>query len=637
MRTNDTACAFRRLAAFTVVTALVLTWATAARATTESDDEATAENAQATLANAADEAKDAEAQSVESPDDVPGDKSPPAAGSSVPDSGTQQIAPPSESGGKSPPATEALDAASSKLSFQALLKDNLGSPLPGPTVNLEFNLYAGGGALVQGPINLAAVPISNGVVDVQIPVSASSFDGTARTLGVKVNGGPELTPRTALTTVPYAFRVDRVASEELDDHISLGTASSDGSLTVYRTGAGTKSIELLGANSRISTYGDDGQEQIRLWGPTWGELLLNDFTGNDTTVLLSATSNSGGQLSLRDATGDNSILANGGTGQVAVESNYAVVSAIGGTLLATLTKHGGGAWLRTFDEAGAATGYFGSSAGSGGFAELYSASGSVGLRLDGEDSGAGLVRVNNASGSARVTLDGLSTGNGGEVDVHDADGTKTVEILGAQTSSLGARINLKSNTGANGIILYAEEFAGNGADIRMYNSAGVATIELDADLNGDGRIITQELQITGGSDLSEQFDVGVTRGLAAPGMVVSIDPATPGHLVLAAKAYERTVAGVISGAGGVKPGMVMGQRHTVADGKYPVALTGRVYCWCDASQGAIEPGDLLTTSTTPGHAMKVSDYEKAHGAVLGKAMSSLPEGRGLVLVLVALQ
>ena len=39
----------------------------------------------------------------------------------------------------------------------------------------------------------------------------------------------------------------------------------------------------------------------------------------------------------------------------------------------------------------------------------------------------------------------------------------------------------------------------------------------------------------------------------------------------------------------------------------------------------------------PGHAMKVSDTAKAHGAILGKAMTTLEDGRGLVLVLVTLQ
>ena len=98
--------------------------------------------------------------------------------------------------------------------------------------------------------------------------------------------------------------------------------------------------------------------------------------------------------------------------------------------------------------------------------------------------------------------------------------------------------------------------------------------------------------------------------------------------------YDRKVAGVISGAGGVSPGMLMGQSGTVASGSQPVALSGRVYCLADASAHPIEPGDLLTTSSLPGHAMKVTDYAKAQGAIIGKAMTSLQEGKGLVLVLV---
>ena len=68
-----------------------------------------------------------------------------------------------------------------------------------------------------------------------------------------------------------------------------------------------------------------------------------------------------------------------------------------------------------------------------------------------------------------------------------------------------------------------------------------------------------------------------------------------------------------------------------------VALSGRVYALADASGGAIEPGDLLTTSETPGHCMKATDHAKAQGAIIGKAMSSLNDGKGMVLVLVSLQ
>jgi hypothetical protein len=154
-----------------------------------------------------------------------------------------------------------------------------------------------------------------------------------------------------------------------------------------------------------------------------------------------------------------------------------------------------------------------------------------------------------------------------------------------------------------------------------------------------GKGIVNVLQITGGSDLSELFEVRGNRDdlWPTPGMVVSIDPENPGDLVVSNQSYDRRVAGIISGAGGVEPGMLMGQQGSEADGANPVALSGRVYVRADASKGPIKPGDLLTTSDIPGHAMKVADYSRAQGATLGKAMSSLESGRGLVLVLVTLQ
>jgi hypothetical protein len=57
----------------------------------------------------------------------------------------------------------------------------------------------------------------------------------------------------------------------------------------------------------------------------------------------------------------------------------------------------------------------------------------------------------------------------------------------------------------------------------------------------------------------------------------------------------------------------------------------------DASLVPVSVGDLLTTSGTPGHAMKAGDAARAFGAVIGKALRPLSSGRGLVPILVALQ
>jgi hypothetical protein len=99
-------------------------------------------------------------------------------------------------------------------------------------------------------------------------------------------------------------------------------------------------------------------------------------------------------------------------------------------------------------------------------------------------------------------------------------------------------------------------------------------------------------------------------------------------------AYDTRVAGITAGARGLGSAVRLG----VGQFDHDVALAGRVYCNVDSTYGEVKPGDLLTTSPTPGHAMVVKDQSKAQGAILGKAMEKLPEGqKGQILVLVTLQ
>ncbi|MDP6956650.1 MAG: VCBS repeat-containing protein, partial [Planctomycetota bacterium] len=145
-----------------------------------------------------------------------------------------------------------------------------------------------------------------------------------------------------------------------------------------------------------------------------------------------------------------------------------------------------------------------------------------------------------------------------------------------------------------------------------------------------GRTVTTAVEITGGGDIVEGFEA--REGEVEAGTVMSIDPSSPGQLMISTQAYDAKVAGVVSGAGGVNHGLRLGQ-DGVLDGETLVAMTGRVYVKCSAENGAISPGDLLTTADLAGHAMRASDGTRAFGAVIGKAMGPLDKGTGLVLVL----
>ncbi len=166
-------------------------------------------------------------------------------------------------------------------------------------------------------------------------------------------------------------------------------------------------------------------------------------------------------------------------------------------------------------------------------------------------------------------------------------------------------------------------------DVRDANGAPTIT------LSGTGVATVKVLEITGGADIAEPFQMSHADELPK-GAVVVIDEENPGRLKMSHEPYDTRVAGIISGANGVQPGLALHQQGKIEGGQN-VALTGRVYALADATAGAIKPGDLLTTSGTPGHVMRASDSDRRSGAVLGKAMTGLKDGKGLVLVLVSLQ
>jgi hypothetical protein len=111
-----------------------------------------------------------------------------------------------------------------------------------------------------------------------------------------------------------------------------------------------------------------------------------------------------------------------------------------------------------------------------------------------------------------------------------------------------------------------------------------------------------------------------------------------GELQPSNQAYDKKVAGVVSGAGNYKPALILDKKESNNNSRrMPIALMGKVYCKVDANHSSIEVGDLLTTSDTPGHAMKAGDPFRAFGTVIGKASGPIKEGIGMIPVLVALQ
>jgi hypothetical protein len=160
--------------------------------------------------------------------------------------------------------------------------------------------------------------------------------------------------------------------------------------------------------------------------------------------------------------------------------------------------------------------------------------------------------------------------------------------------------------------------------LSLYDGKAKETIRLDG---GAGDVVLFN------ADCAEEFAVADAER-AEPGTVMILGES--GELRPSESPYDTRVAGVVAGADECRPALLLGRRPG-QENRLPVALLGKVFCMVDADAEAVRIGDLLTTATTPGQAMKAIDPARAFGAVLGKALRPLAQGRGLIPVLVALQ
>jgi len=150
-------------------------------------------------------------------------------------------------------------------------------------------------------------------------------------------------------------------------------------------------------------------------------------------------------------------------------------------------------------------------------------------------------------------------------------------------------------------------------------------------------------------------------GNTQSGDVVVADPSRKESVIKSSKPYQTGVLGVIS----TNPHLTMGM-EIVTDEKTGemkkgvqatrLALTGRVPVNITDENGPIQPGDYLTTSSTPGYAMKwrlldvneakdfedlkriLSENERRRGTIIGKAVESFSgPGTGKIMMLISLQ
>lgn len=539
----------------------------------------------------------------------------------------------------------------------------------GGQYDLRFRLFndASAGSQAGPTVIRAPLTVSNGLFTAHIDFGPGIFDGTAYWLeiGVRSNGSASaytiLAPRQPLAASPYALHALSAASANGVAANGIATSSlQDGSITaakvapnqVVRSVNGLRDDLTLAAGANLtltpsgntltlaastgwSLTGDAGTDSSsQFLGTTDNQPLVLRVNGSAALRLVPASTpgSSGGGIFLPGAYAPNVIAGN--------SVNDVPTNVAGATI------SGGGSWSLFNPRPNAVRGNFSTISG--------------GVENEIRDGAQNSVIGGGSQNVIRANVNGVTVGGGlrNETGPGGYGASKAATVAGGELNNAegdwsavpGGYANWSPGkysfaAGRQAKAFHDGSFAWADSTAADYVSAGPNTFNVRATgganfhtggalLWTEGEISVKALTIRGGADLAEPFES--SGGRLAPGSVVVIDEKNPGKLKLATGAYDTRVAGVISGAGGIHPGIALHQEGVIEGGQN-VALTGRVQMLADATFGAIQPGDLLTTSTTPGHAMKARNPARAQGAILGKAMTALAKDKGLVLVLVTLQ
>lgn len=274
---------------------------------------------------------------------------------------------------------------------------------------------------------------------------------------------------------------------------------------------------------------------------------------------------------------------------------------------------------------------------------------------------AALIAINDAGGEGVHGRSGPNVGLLGESQtgrgVHGVSNTNfgvsgiSNGFPGVSGTSLNGRGAEGLSTKREGVVGISKQSTGvfgfseaSGDGVLGQSTSGVGVHGKGGRLAGlfEGNVeVTGNIEVTGkGSDIrltnadcAEDFDVcGAIK--VEPGTVMVLGD--EGTLFESQQAYDKRVAGVVSGAGDYKPAIVLDGGKSSGN-RQPIALMGKVFCKVDAQFGTIQVGDLLTTSPTAGHAMVASEPVRAFGTIIGKALRPLVSGTGLIPILVALQ
>jgi len=238
------------------------------------------------------------------------------------------------------------------------------------------------------------------------------------------------------------------------------------------------------------------------------------------------------------------------------------------------------------------------------------------------------VETNTGTGVYSNTSNNLGTGVHGRYSGICCGG---IGVLGVSDDGDGVRGESANSFGVTGFSAFGVGLRGiSGGDLIVgQNSSGTRFR-----VANNGNVHAPAYQAL--PDFAEQIlPSPVDKSSLEPGDVLVAASDADRSVARSRRPYSTSVLGVYSTA----PGFI-GVEHPLegpSSATIPMAVIGIVPCKVSAENGPIRRGDLLTTSTTAGHAMRCADRRKCIGAIVGKALATLDRGTGVIKVLVTLQ
>lgn len=512
------------------------------------------------------------------------------------------------------------------ISYQGFLTDSAG-PASG-TYSMVFNIYdtqAGGSPLWSS--GTVSIEVDNGyfhyMLGVDAALSGICFEGADRWLGVRVLPDDEMTPRARLGSVPYSYKTSRADTADVGGGwVVAGQGKAPGPVITTSDAGAAVAIGTTDPSARLHVNGAlPGEDLLRA-----GDSIL--VVPGDGGVLV------GTRLCVQHI--DIGILADY---QDVCDDDIIVedINAVIGLYSSSSGSYAGGIVFAQVDNGSMVDKWAllretpAADYGGNGLRFTYGpqcehADNSTFMRMAADgDIGIGTEDP----GGHRLLVESSGTGTDGATGMfRNTSSGLGIAIIG---ESHGTDVTMLLSQEGSGPILRCDSWTGEWHPVFTVENSGRTKVR------GVLEVQTLEgitlIEMGEGLDYAEGFDVSGGNAIE-PGNVLVIDPNNPGRLTLSGREYDRAVAGVAAGAGGLGSGVRLGAGQFDSD----VALAGRVYCNVDGTFGAIQSGDLLTTSPTPGYAMKVTDYGRAQGAILGKAMEPMDrDQKGKILVLVTLQ